>query len=345
MDYRPFADTEVSSICLGTMTWGEQNTREEAFEQMDYALDQGINFFDAAEMYPVAPREETYGRTEEYIGEWFAKTGHRSKVFLASKVTGRGDQNPGTAHIRGGPRLSRAHIFEAVEHSLKRLQTDYLDLYQVHWPERQTNFFGKFGYEHRDDDGIPIAETLEALGELVQSGKVRYIGLSNETPWGVMEYLRLAEQNKLPRVISIQNPYNFLNRAFEIGLAEMAMREQVMLLAYSPLAFGVLSGKYIGGARPEGSRLALFDRFVRYGNPHAMAATEAYVKLAGDSGLDPSQMAIAFVNSRQFTTSTIIGATKMAQLKVNIDAWQTRLSEDVLDEIERIHHRHTIPSP
>jgi len=345
MDYRPFADTEVSSICLGTMTWGEQNTREEAFEQMDYALDQGINFFDVAEMYPVAPKAETQGRSEAYIGDWFEKTGNRDKVFLATKVTGRGDNNPGTMHLRGGPRLSREHILEAIDGSLARLRTDHVDLYQLHWPERATNFFGHLGYKHGEDDGVAIEETLSALGEIVQAGKVRYIGLSNETPWGVMEYLRLAREKNLPRVISIQNPYNFLNRSFEVGLAEMAIREDVPLLAYSPLAFGMLSGKYMGGAMPEDSRLALFERFVRYGNPYAEAATEAYVKLARENGMDPSQFAIAFVNSRQFTRSTIIGATKMEQLKLDIDAWQLSLPDEVLKEIDKIHHQYTIPSP
>ncbi|TQV86311.1 NADP(H)-dependent aldo-keto reductase [Exilibacterium tricleocarpae] len=347
MQYRKLGNTEldVSLICLGTMTWGEQNTQAQAFAQMDYALERGVNFWDTAEMYPVPPRAATQGRTEEIIGAWFAKTGRRRQVVLATKVTGRGDQNTGMAHVRDGPRLTRSQIFAAVEDSLSRLQTDYIDLYQVHWPERRTNFFGNLGYRHFDDDGVAIGETLQALGDLVQQGKVRYIGVSNETPWGVMEYLRLAERGGLPAIVSIQNPYNLLNRTFEVGLAEMAIRERVGLLAYSPLGFGVLSGKYLNGARPEGARLTLFDRFTRYLGESVVAATRAYVDLATAHGLDPAQMALAFVNSRQFTTANIIGATDMEQLRSNIDSINLSLSKDVLDGINAIHRRYSNPAP
>lgn len=347
MQYRPLGNTtlNVSLIGLGTMTWGEQNTLEDACAQMDYAVDQGINFFDVAEMYPVAPKPETQGLSEDYVGQWLAKSGKRDQIVLATKVTGRGDANPGTAHIRGGPRLSREHIHQAIDDSLRRLQTDYVDLYQVHWPERATNFFGELGYKHGEDDGISIEETLSALGELVNQGKVRHIGISNETPWGVMEYLRLAQAQNLPRIASIQNPYNFLNRAFDVGLAEISIREKVSMLAYSPMAFGVLSGKYLGGQTPEGSRLALFERFIRYGNPYAEAATEAYVDLAKRYDMAADQMALAFVNSREFMTSNIIGATTMEQLQRNIASVDLSLNDEVLLEIEEIHHRYRIPSP
>jgi aryl-alcohol dehydrogenase-like predicted oxidoreductase len=347
MQYRKLGNTpiDVSVICLGTMTWGEQNTEAEAHEQLDYALEQGVNFIDAAEMYPVPPRAETQGRTEAYIGSWLAARGRRDDIVLATKVTGRGDLNPGMEHMRGGARLSREHIREAIESSLQRLQTDYVDLYQIHWPERITNFFGQFGYRHVGEDGIPIEETLSALGELVAEGKVRYIGLSNETPWGLMEFLRLAREQNLPRVVSIQNPYSLLNRSFEVGLAEMAIRENVGLLAYSPLAFGLLSGKYRGGARPEGARLTLFERFTRYQNPQAEAAVEAYVELAGQAGLDPAQMALAFVNTREFVTSNIIGATTMAQLKSNIASVDIDIDKPLRKAIEAIHARYTVPCP
>lgn len=338
-------DIEVSLIGLGTMTWGEQNTQDQAFSQMDYAVDHGINFFDCAEMYPVPPRPETQGRTEAYIGNWLAKTGKRDQIVLATKATGRGDANTGMGHIRGGPRLSREQIMQAVEDSLSRLQTDYIDLYQLHWPERRTNFFGKLGYQHSDDDGIGIEETLSALAELVQQGKVRHIGLSNESAWGVMEFLRLSREEGLPRIVSIQNPYNLLNRSFEVGLAECAIRELVGLIAYSPLAFGVLSGKYLNGALPDNSRLTLFKRFVRYGNPQAEAATQAYVTLAREHGLEPTQMAIAFVNRQQFLTSNLIGATTMEQLRSNIAAVDLSLSEELMAGIEAIHTQYCNPSP
>ncbi|WP_339676547.1 NADP(H)-dependent aldo-keto reductase [uncultured Zhongshania sp.] len=343
MDMRELGRTgiNVSEICLGTMTWGQQNTQEQAFEQMDYAVSRGINFFDTAEMYPVPPVPETQGKTEEYIGEWFRQCGKRKQIVLASKATG-----PGHPHVRDAKPLNRSGILEAIDGSLARLQTDYIDLYQIHWPNRATNFFGKLGYQHSDDDAErDLHEILETLSELVGSGVVKAIGISNETPWGVMSYLNLAEQYGLPRIASIQNPYSLLNRTFEIGLAEMAIREDVGLLAYSPLAFGMLSGKYRNGARPVDGRITLFERFQRYSNPQAVAASEAYVVLAERHELAPAQMALAFVTSRAFLTSNIIGATTMAQLKENIDSAELQLSEVVLKEIEDIHQRLPNPAP
>lgn len=327
------------------MTFGEQNTAEDAAAQLEVALGEGINFIDVAEMYPVPPRRETQGDTERFVGDWLARSGRRQDVVLATKVTGRGDRNAGMDHVRDGPRLSREHIRAAVEGSLTRLRTDYIDLYQVHWPERTTNFFGQLGYRHRDDDGIAIEETLAALGELVDEGKVRYIGLSNETPWGVMEYLRLARERGLPRVVSIQNPYNLLNRSFEVGLAEMAMREAVPLLAYSPLAFGTLSGKYLEGQRPPGARLTLFDRFSRYGGPWIEEAVSAYVTLAREFSLDPAQMALAFVNTREFVASNIIGTTTLDQLRSNIDSLKIPMDRELRRRIDSLHARYTIPAP
>lgn len=349
MKYRKLGDTaiEISVIGLGTMTWGQQNSRDDACEQLDYAFDQGINFIDAAEMYPVPPRPETQGRTEEYIGHWLAnRPGARDRIVLASKVSGNGDGNAGVRHIRDCPRLSRTQIRQALDDSLQRLQTDYLDLYQVHWPERKANFFGKLGYVHSDDgDTIPIEETIEALGELVKEGKIRHIGISNETPWGMMEYLRLSQSRSLPRVVSIQNPYSLVNRTFEVGLAEMAIREQVGLLAYSPLAFGTLSGKYLNGQRPANSRITLFDRFTRYMNDRADRAVAAYVDLARQHGLDPAQMALAYVNSRPFVTSTLIGATTMEQLRANIASIDIDLDNELLSGIEEIHNGNPSPAP
>ncbi|MFN2289379.1 MAG: NADP(H)-dependent aldo-keto reductase [Chromatocurvus sp.] len=347
MQYRKLGQTDidVSVIGLGTMTYGQQNTTIEAAAQLDYALSRGVNFIDTAEMYPVPPRADTQGETERFIGQWLTRSGRRNEIVLATKVSGRGDGNAGVNHMRDGPRLSRTQIHQAVDASLDRLQTDHVDLYQVHWPERTTNFFGRLGYLHHDDDGIAIEETLSALGELVQAGKVRHIGISNETPWGVLEYLRLAREKNLPRIVSIQNPYNLLNRSFEVGLAEIAIREQVGLLAYSPLAFGMLSGKYRDGALPADSRLALFERFSRYGSPEAEAATSAYVALAKEHQLDPAQMALAFVNTRQFTTSDIIGATTLEQLRANIDSIDVRLDKPLLKELEALHRRYCIPAP
>ncbi|NBC12141.1 MAG: NADP(H)-dependent aldo-keto reductase [Gammaproteobacteria bacterium] len=346
MQYRPLGRTDlsVSAICLGTMTFGEQNTAAEAAEQLDRAVAAGINFIDTAEMYPVPPKAETMGRTEEYIGRWLAERGGRDKLVIASKVAGPGDWLP---YIRGGNnRLDRANIQQALEDSLRRLGTDYLDLYQLHWPDRQTNFFGRLGYEHpAEDDSVPLLETLEVLGELVQSGKIRHVGLSNETPWGTMRFLELAERHGLPRMVSIQNPYSLLNRTFEIGLAEVAIREQCGLLAYSPLAFGALSGKYLNGQRPPKGRLTLFSRFSRYSNDQAVAATAEYVAVARKHGLDPAQMALAFVTSRPFVTSNIIGATTLAQLEQNLASIDLELSEAVLEDIEAVHTRQPNPSP
>ena len=348
MRYRKLGNTDidVSLICLGTMTWGEQNTEAEAHQQMDYAVSQGVNFFDTAELYAIPPRAETYGLTERYIGSWLQKTGKRQDIILASKVAGPAEG--WLPHIRNEAtrRLDRANIEAAVNASLQRLQTDYIDLYQLHWPDRKTNFFGQLGYQHQPDDSfVPVEETLQALQEQVQAGKIRHIGLSNETPWGVMKFAQLADQMNLPRVLSVQNPYSLLNRSFEVGLAEVAMREQVGLLAYSPLGFGVLSGKYLNGAKPDGARITRWPEYSRYTNPQAQAATVAYVALAQQHGLDPAQMALAYVNSRDFLTANIIGATHMDQLQSNIASADIELSDEVLEGIEQIHRQHPSPSP
>lgn len=345
MKYRTLGRTtiSVSELCLGTMTWGEQNTQDEAFAQIDRAAEHGINFMDAAEMYPVPPRPETYGQTERIIGNYFKKRGNRDQWILTSKVAGPGNN---ISHIRDGNlKHNRQHIIAALEGSLERLQTDYIDLYQLHWPDRETNFFGKLGYVHNDKTFTPLEETLEVLNEQVQAGKIRHIGLSNETPWGTMRFLQLAEERGWPRAVTIQNPYNLLNRSFEVGLAEIAIREQCGLLAYSPLAFGMLTGKYANGARPEHARLTLFSRFTRYNNPETMRATEQYVQLAKQHGLDPAQMALAYVTSRPFVTSNIIGATSLEQLQSNLDSINLTLSEEVVADIEAIHKIQPNPAP
>ena len=347
MEYRKLGhtDIDVSVICLGSMTWGQQNTAGQAFEQMDYAVSQGINFFDTAELYAIPPRAETYGRTEEIIGEWLQTRGKRDQLILASKIAGPGED--WIPHIRNGKtHFNRIDIAAALDASLQRLQTDYLDLYQLHWPQREANFFGQLGFEIPAEEHLtPIVETLEALAEQVKAGKIRHIGLSNETPWGVMQFLHYAEQADLPRIVSVQNPYSLLNRSYEIGLAEVSWREQAGLLAYSPLGFGVLSGKYLGGTRPKGARLSLFPDYTRYSNDAAIAATERYVALAQQHLLDPAQMALAYVNTRPFLTSTIIGATTMEQLNSNIDSINLTLSTEVLEGIEAIHSEHPNPSP
>ena len=346
MQYRTLGNTDldVSVICLGSMTWGEQNTEAEAHQQLDYALDCGVNFIDTAEMYAIPPRKETYGLTEQYIGSWLKQRGKRDDVILATKVVGPSEAFD---YVRdGSPRLDRKNIEAAIDASLKRLQTDYVDLYQLHWPERKTNFFGKLGYTHSEDEqAVPLADTLGALQELVEQGKVRHIGLSNETPWGVMHCMQLHKEHGLPRVVSVQNPYNLLNRSYEVGLAEVSIREQCGLLAYSPLGFGVLSGKYLEGRRPEGRRLTLFPSYKRYFSQAGQEATARYVALARQHGLEPAQMALAYVNSRPFVTSNIIGATTMLQLKANIETADMQLSEDGLNGIEAIHNDHANPCP
>jgi len=348
MKYHTLGKTQlkVSEICLGTMTYGQQNTEAEAHEQLDYATANGVNFIDTAELYAVPPSAETYGLTEQYIGSWLKKSAKRNDVVLASKIAGPADG--WLPHIRDEAtrRLDKANIELALNDSLKRLQTDYLDCYQLHWPDRKTNYFGQLGYSHdASDQPIPIEETLYALKEQVDAGKIRTIGLSNETPWGVMEFIRLAEQLNLPRVVSVQNPYSLLNRTYEIGLAEISIRENAGLLAYSPLGFGVLSGKYLRGAAPEGARLSLYPDYNRYSNENALKATEAYVQLAQAHDLNPVQMALAYVNSRRFVTANIIGATNMQQLRDNIASASTVLSEDVLEGIEAIHQRYPNPAP
>ena len=347
MQYRKLGhtDIDVSVICLGSMTWGEQNTLEDACEQLDFAVDQGVNFIDTAELYPSPMRAGTQGRTEEYLGRWLKQRPDRDKLIIATKIT------PAASYIdylRGGNnRLDKKNMQQAVDASLKRLQTDYIDLYQVHWPERDTNFFGRREYYHAPEkDGTPIEETLAALSDHVQAGKIRFAGVSNETPWGVGEYLRLAREANLPRIVSIQNPYSLLSRIFETGLAEYAQREGVGLLAYSPLAFGVLSGKYLNGHQPAGARLTLFGaKYKRYSTAMAQECTRQYTALARECGLEPVQMALAFVNRQPFVTSSIIGATTMEQLAANIASIDLDLDRNVLKRIEEIHRSQPNPCP
>ncbi|MGC6479160.1 MAG: NADP(H)-dependent aldo-keto reductase [Flavobacteriaceae bacterium] len=345
MEYRklPNTDVRVSKICLGTMTFGNQNTEEEGHQQMDYALDRGVNFFDTAELYPVPATAETQGETERIMGTWFKKTGKRSEVILASKVAGPGDY---TKHIRENLSFKKEHIDEAVHLSLKRLQTDYIDLYQLHWPERQTQRFGQRGFVYTPND--PWQENfeaiLDALQEHVKAGNIRHVGLSNENPWGIMKFLEASNADR-PRMITVQNPYSLLNRLFEGGSSEICHRENMGLLAYSPLGFGMLTGKYLNGQQPEKGRLTLFPRFSRYSSPQAIAATEAYAKIAEEAGLSLTQMALAFVNDRSFVTSNIIGATTLDQLKENIDSHAVELSEEVLKAIEKVHNSIPDPSP
>ncbi|WP_290537639.1 aldo/keto reductase [Alcanivorax sp.] len=345
MEYRRLGRTDlnVSSLCLGTMTWGSQNTADEGHAQMDMALDHGINFFDTAEMYAVPASPETSFRTETIIGDWFARTGNRDKVILATKAAGPGDY---VKHIRGGPRFSAESLQGAVEGSLKRLQTDVIDLYQLHWPERTTNYFGRLGYKHRDgEDGIAISETVAALKALVDAGKIRHWGLSNETPWGTMTFLREAEKIGLAPPVSIQNPYSLLNRSFEVGLAEIAHREHVGLLAYSPLAFGMLTGKYRNNQWPKGARLTEVKQFSRYTNEQASAATDAYCQLAEERGLSPTQLALQFVTTRPFVTSNIIGATSLSQLEENLKSVDLPWDRDLEKALEAIHTRFPYPAP
>ncbi len=342
MNIKTINGIEVSEICLGTMTWGQQNSEAEAHQQMDYAAEHGINFMDTAEMYPVPPSAETQGLTETYIGHWLANNGQREQWVIATKASGH---SPAFTHIRNGPKLNREHIVAACDDSLRRLKTDYIDLYQMHWPDRATNIFGQLGYTHRGEPLTPIEETLRALETLVSSGKIRAIGVSNETPWGLMQYLQQAETAGLPRVLTIQNAYSLVNRTFEVGLSEMAQRENVALLAYSPLGSGTLTGKYRNGERPEGSRLRLFKRFPRYESEEAMQACSDYADFAEANDLDPAQMALAWIKTRPFVLSTIIGATSMQQLATNIAAFDIELPESVMTGIEKIHQGQPNPAP
>lgn len=341
-------DIDVSALCLGTMTFGEQNSEAEGHAQMDYALEKGINFFDAAELYPIPPKKETQGRTERIIGSWFKSTGNRDKVVMATKVVGRTDMDWFRENGEKG-QLSRAQIEFAVDRSLKNLQTDYIDLYQIHWPDRNVSGFGSNPTRWVDVDQAEeensILSTLEVLGDLVKSGKVRHIGVSNESAWGTMRYVTASELYDVPRVASIQNAYSLVNRTFETGLAEVARREDVGLLAYSALAQGYLTGKYRDGALPAGARKTLFDRLQRYEHPRTIEAVNAYLDLAKDAGLDPSQMALAFAMSRTFVTSVILGATKMEQLETDIAAADLKLSSDVLEKIDALHQEFGNPAP
>ena len=345
MNYRKLGNTDldVSTICLGTMTWGEQNTQEEGFEQMDYALDQGINFFDTAELYAIPPKKETYGKTEEIIGNWFNKRKNRSKVILATKIAG-----PGLSWVRGGGnQYDKEKLNEAVNQSLKRLQTDCIDLYQLHWPERKTNYFGKLGYEHtNNNEWNNFEEILNSLDEIIKSGKIKYIGLSNETAWGLTKFLEISKTKNLPRIMSVQNPYNLLNRTYEIGLAEVSVREKSGLLAYSPLASGIMSGKYRNGAMPDGSRMKLFsDRFPRYKTKNAINAVEEYYKISKKHNLDLAQMSLKFCEIQPFMTSVIIGATTMKQLKTDIESVNVNLSDEIIREINEVQKIYTNPCP
>ena len=340
----PHSSLEISTLGLGTMTFGEQNSEADAHAQLDYAVSRGINLIDVAEMYPVPPRPETQGLTETYVGNWLAKRNNREKLVIASKVSGPSRNSD--SGIRPNQALDRKNIRAALDESLKRLQTDYLDLYQVHWPQRQTNCFGKLGYSWVESAPvITLLETLEALTECQRAGKIRYIGVSNETAFGVMRYLQLAEKHELPRIVTIQNPYSLLNRSFEVGLAEVSQYEGVELLAYSCLAFGTLTGKYLNGAKPAGARNTLFSRFTRYSSEQSQKAVAAYVDIAKRHNLDPAQMALAFVRRQPFVASTLLGATTMEQLKTNVESLHLDLSDEVIAEIEAVHQVYTYPAP
>ena len=346
MNYKKLGstDVDVSTICLGTMTWGEQNSKADGFEQMDYAIDNGVNFWDTAEIYAIPMREETYGETENIIGEWFKKTKKRDKVILATKVSGPTSKE----YIRGGGcSYDKKSMSEALEKSLKRMQTDYIDLYQLHWPERNTNFFGKQGYEHdsNEKNWIAFEEILENLKKFVDEGKIRYVGLSNETAWGLAKCLELSKLKNLPKMMAVQNPYNLLNRTYEVGLAEISVREQSGLLAYSPLAFGYLTGKYRNNNMPKGSRIDLFKDFTRYNNENSIKAIEEYYKISQKFNLDFAQMSIKFCEIQPFVTSVIIGATTMQQLKTNVESVNVKLNNEIINEINEIQKKYPNPCP
>lgn len=349
MQYRQLGDSslQVSAIGLGTMTWGKQNTEAEAFEQMDYALSQGVNFFDTAEMYPVPADADTCHETERIIGNWFKRSGKRDQIILATKAAGPGRH---MQHIRQGPKLNRAHLTQALEGSLERLQTDVIDLYQIHWPARSANYFGKLNYQHQADESPEevlntLRETLETLHSFIQAGKIRYYGVSNETAWGLMTYLRLAKEMGIPAPVSIQNPYSLLNRSFEVGLAEVCHRENIGLLAYSPLAFGMLTGKYHQPNPPKNARLTLFPGYQRYTGEQSKKATQAYCDLAKKFDLSPAELALQFVTQQPFVASNLVGATQMDQLKENIHSINKPLPEALLAELETISHLYSNPAP
>ena len=336
----PNTNIKVSKICLGTMTWGQQNTEEEGHAQLNYAMDKGINFIDTAELYSVPAKAETQGSTEKIIGSWLKKRGKRDDLVIASKIAGPA---PMTQHIRTGG-FAKEEFADAIDKSLQRLQTDYIDLYQLHWPERNTNYFGELSYAHKADEQWEdnFAEILESLNDFIKQGKIRQIGLSNETPYGVSRYLEEARKGA-PKMITVQNPYNLLNRKDEIGLTEILHREDVGLLAYSPLGFGTLTGKYLDGNKPEGTRVSLFPQYKRYHSENSFEATRRYREIAEKHGLSFAQMSLAFVTDRPFMTSTIVGATSVEQLTENIESINLRLSEEILEEIDEVHT--AIPNP
>ena len=345
MNYKKLGNTDldVSTICLGTMTWGEQNTQDEGFEQMDYALAQGVNFWDTAEIYSIPPKQETFGDTEVIIGNWFEKTKKRNEVILASKVCG-----PMREYVRGGGnQFGTKNISEALEGSLKRLKTDFIDLYQQHWPERKTNFFGKLGYEHDDsNEWTQFEDILIDLKKFIEQGKIRHIGLSNETPWGLSKFLELSKSKNLPRMLSVQNPYNLLNRTYEVGLAEISVREKARLLAYSPLACGYLSGKYRNSQMPKNSRIGRDGEFwTRYNKPNSNKAIDAYYVIAKKHSLDLAQMSLKFLEIQPFLTSVIIGATTMEQLKTNIESVNVNLTDEIIKEINEVQTKYPNPCP
>ena len=344
MNYKKLGNTDldVSTICLGTMTWGEQNTQDEAFEQMDFALGNGVNFWDTAELYAVPPRKETYGDTEEIIGNWFEKTKKRKEVILATKVAG-----PARDYLRNGENsFTGPNLESALNNSLKRLKTDYIDLYQLHWPERNVNNFGRLGYVHKENDWNKFEDVLGELDKFIKAGKIRYVGLSNETPWGALNYLQLSKDKNLPRMMSIQNPYSLLNRSYEVGLAEVSIREKIGCLAYSPLASGYLTGKYRNKNFPKGSRMERdFDFWTRYRKPNTEAAVELYFKICEKHNLNMTQMSIKFCEIQEFMTSVIIGATTMEQLKSDIESVNVNLSNDVIEEINQVQTIYPNPCP
>jgi len=346
MNYKKLGNTDldVSTICLGTMTWGEQNSQEEGFEQMNYALEQGINFFDTAELYAVPPKKETYGKTEEIIGNWFNTKKNREKIILATKIAGNG-----LSWIRnGGFQYDEKNITEAVEKSLLRLKTDYIDLYQLHWPERKSNYFGKLSYKHQEqeENWNDFEKILTVLNKFIKQGKIRYIGLSNETAWGLSKFLEISKTKNLPRMVSVQNPYSLLNRTYEIGLAEVSIREQSGLLAYSPLASGYLSGKYRNGQMPKNSRMDLFfDSWPRYRTPNGEIAIDKYFEISKKHNLNFAQMSLKFCEIQPFMTSVIIGATTMEQLKINIESVNVNLNEEIIKDINNIQKLYPNPCP